>query len=767
MDFLSEAFKRLNVLNEETFDLSINGEQTELKDFLDNDEEIDTVTIIDDEAETEDELKDSYIGKVVLDCNVCHSLIYKDPKDVFIDDEQANIDEECPYCFSSGDGFKVVGQIRPFTKDEIEELDDEEEDSEEDIEDVEEQEDIDLEESICSNKAARKAKIRKKLSELFDIDASGQTIGVGVGGGTGISQGGGLNLPGLGEGIECDLSIGDDVYITDKAVTEDYFLDDDEELNYIGSDGTLVGFGGPENAYCIIEYSDGARFTVPSAYVKCSWESESFDESVCPECGKNPCECECDDMDEDLGIGAGLALGGAALGAGILGSKLVDSLDEAVVFDKDVFKNEALNEKLLTKPNKNATFDRDGFFKVIERATKNYTQKSGEMIGYFKFTTDLAEKELKKHYTTVTREEQKLDKPIDSRIPDGKGKNILINEIAVLKYSGLKENTKKKTNESIEDDYYPEVGDVLSLTINASDWDGEISRDYHCTLEFVGTEDEFFFKFKPLNDDAIEFAKFMADYEGYDYDGYFYQQDEGFFDDLGDGYKVLKSRNSTKIDESIENLSLDTEDTHLEMATDGDEITIKTKPIDTMSTDWADDDFMAQENDMVEETPDETIGEVDLETELEIENNDRDAEEADVEDEEEISDEDEDEDDEVEVDEFDEDSFNELGESYLKKVYENVKSFKCKSAADDGNKMFIEGVITFNSGNKKKTKFVFENKGVNKYGKTIFEGFNKEIARGNKSFTLNGAVKGNKIVCESLSYRYNQNKKKISGKVSR
>ena len=67
MDFLSEAFKSLQSLTEETFDLSQANGQEELKDFIDTDDEIDTLTIIDDEAKTDDELKDSYLGKVILD----------------------------------------------------------------------------------------------------------------------------------------------------------------------------------------------------------------------------------------------------------------------------------------------------------------------------------------------------------------------------------------------------------------------------------------------------------------------------------------------------------------------------------------------------------------------------------------------------------------------------------------------------------------------------------------------------------------------------
>lgn len=110
------AFKALNLLEEEDFELSA-VETDELKDFLDNDEEEETVDIIDPNADTEEEVKDSYIGNVVLECSVCHSMIYKDPSEVVEDDESeedlVNVGEECPYCMST-DGYKIVGQIAPF-----------------------------------------------------------------------------------------------------------------------------------------------------------------------------------------------------------------------------------------------------------------------------------------------------------------------------------------------------------------------------------------------------------------------------------------------------------------------------------------------------------------------------------------------------------------------------------------------------------------------------------------------------------------------------
>ena len=114
-NYLSEAFKELDLLNEDVFDFSTTGAE-DLKNFMENDTKVDYEVIIDPNAETEDELKDSYIGKVVLCCEVCHSDIYKDKEDVVIDDETqlANVGEDCPYCYSV-DGYKIVGQIAPYS----------------------------------------------------------------------------------------------------------------------------------------------------------------------------------------------------------------------------------------------------------------------------------------------------------------------------------------------------------------------------------------------------------------------------------------------------------------------------------------------------------------------------------------------------------------------------------------------------------------------------------------------------------------------------
>lgn len=111
---INEAFQELKGLNEDTFSFNKEGFDR-LQSFLTRDLTDETVEIIDPEAENSGELKPNYLNDCVLECCVCHDLIYKNPKDIVVDEEtqKVNIDEECPHCYNAG-GFKVIGQIKPL-----------------------------------------------------------------------------------------------------------------------------------------------------------------------------------------------------------------------------------------------------------------------------------------------------------------------------------------------------------------------------------------------------------------------------------------------------------------------------------------------------------------------------------------------------------------------------------------------------------------------------------------------------------------------------
>jgi hypothetical protein len=111
---INEAFQELKGLNEDTFSFNKEGFDR-LQSFLTRDLTDETVEIIDPEAENSGELKPNYLNDCVLECCVCHDLIYKNPKDIVVDEEtqKVNVDEECPHCYNMG-GFKVIGQIKPL-----------------------------------------------------------------------------------------------------------------------------------------------------------------------------------------------------------------------------------------------------------------------------------------------------------------------------------------------------------------------------------------------------------------------------------------------------------------------------------------------------------------------------------------------------------------------------------------------------------------------------------------------------------------------------
>lgn len=148
---ISDAFKDFDILSEDVFDLNA----SDLEDALDLTNEEEVIDVFDPEEyeddedqayDAEEQIDDihtdehkSYIDKLILECDVCHSLMYKDIDDVAFNEELAlyNVDEECPYCMST-DGFQLVGKVVPYSEepeqqdDDVE--DDEAEDTQEEIE---------------------------------------------------------------------------------------------------------------------------------------------------------------------------------------------------------------------------------------------------------------------------------------------------------------------------------------------------------------------------------------------------------------------------------------------------------------------------------------------------------------------------------------------------------------------------------------------------------------------------------------------------------
>lgn len=153
--YIEEAFKRLNLL-EDDYSYSEDQQLELLNSFVSDDiDDIPEEEIIDVEAETCDDLQDNYIGKVIIECDCCHTRLYKDQEDLILGSsedgvELFNVDEECPVCHTTS-GYRVIGKIEQYSDDAHKE-DEEEHDAEpkevEEPEEVKEPEDDEFEEEV-------------------------------------------------------------------------------------------------------------------------------------------------------------------------------------------------------------------------------------------------------------------------------------------------------------------------------------------------------------------------------------------------------------------------------------------------------------------------------------------------------------------------------------------------------------------------------------------------------------------------------------------
>lgn len=297
----------------------------------------------------------------------------------------------------------------------------------------------------------------------------------------------------------------------------------------------------------------------------------------------------------------------------------------------------------------------------------------------------------------------------------------------------------KELDEFEKDDTFEDVEDIIDPNAETEDdlqdsYIGKVildccichSKQYKDKEDVILNEDQTLANIEEecpfcYSTDGFKIIGEVTDFEADDDED---DEDDEDEDDKDENEKEDKDESlKESVNEAIENLSVDTDDTHMEMTSDDSgKVTITTEP----RTDMRDE---------------EMIKPIDDETKEEIEMNSEESKE--------------DEEVDVEVDEFEEESFDELGESYLKKIYGNVESFKTTNVSSTKDKLIIEGLIKFNSGKSKNTTFIFESKLITKSGKVKFLGENKEITKGKKAFIIKGSIQNKKLITESLTYNYN------------
>lgn len=174
-NYFEDAFKSLNFLTEEAFPLDDVGME-EMDKFMKEDDGVETIDVIDAEADTQDDLQKDYVGKIILNCSVCHSNVFDDKEEIEVEenDDLANVGKECPYC-ASRDGFKIVGKVIKFTADDLRDGD-EEETEEEEEEKVETEEEIPEEEADVEVEG----EVEEKVTESLDIGDDEEDIDVDV-----------------------------------------------------------------------------------------------------------------------------------------------------------------------------------------------------------------------------------------------------------------------------------------------------------------------------------------------------------------------------------------------------------------------------------------------------------------------------------------------------------------------------------------------------------------------------------------------------------
>lgn len=653
---ITEAFRALEALNEDTFSVSDDG-INKLSEFEQNDDLLDEIPVIDADADTEDDLQDSYVGKVILDCTVCHSKLYKSKDEVTLDDaeELANVGEECPYCYTS-DGFKVIGEVASF---ECDDCDDDKKDIDEpehtEDDDKDDDEDDEIKESLLES--IKSILNRLNEAEMSDEDKADNEL---------------LNS------IKDKISDRLNAKLTpeEKSVLKKYNLTPDKFRTGRRNDT----YNSLRMSTTLPRGESSAYFDSPDKHTNRAMDSDLFSTKFHDNRGY---------FDHTKRVA----------------DKKINYADRARKFADRMHTPKTSDDKW---EEKKRNFESDLWYKKyhkdeVERSDANFDKKIAQL-----------EKELANAREQKISNKEYHQKQLDraqSRINKTLKKEESLNESPV---ATLERPMSK-------------LGGTLSNVLTA----------HKDELSEIATKDEAVDFLNSLEPEVKNkgylrrVLQQLAKIPEYKVSMFLYN-----IILKGDGMGVEESFKSTDSDEpikeSVENIEIKTDSDTINVTPEGDgAVNVSTEP------------KQPAEGEQIVPVSDETKSEITNGAEEPVE----------------------DEFDDIDIDEFDEDSFNELGESYLKNIYENVESFKVSDVAANANKLKLEGIIKFTSGNEKKTSFMFEALDSDKNNKVRFIGENTNLTRGKKAFTLKGKINEGKFISESFNYNYRA--KNADGKSTR
>lgn len=733
VDYLAEAFKALDdvedvmpCLHEEMFTVDSDG-LSELADFeVESEKSEDKKRVIDPEAKNEKELKSSYVGKVIIDCNQCHSKIYKDKEDIVIDGEDANKEEECPYCFAT-EGFKVVGEVAPYTETKV---------------DVEVEDKDTMTEGVRRRTRAAK-KMGKKVVEEFNGSYHTLTIIDDLvdrakliykeQSDPDISE---AVMQAIDDGLIYNddiLELADAYGVIDYYELMDKFIDD------------LSGDMGTQLESILAKEDDELKEAVKGRinerkeranggnrirdwYIKhypTDELGERIDENVTFDDVFDGLK-DREDFYEMIGVRDS-----------IVRERIFDELAKSknISYDEvyNLWLEESVNDRKSRRKDKLAESDH------IRRRGIDSTHYNGKrMSGRVRKDLDIDEKksDSPRRHDDDKKRARRIDKRINS-LKERKFDEDLGDDVA--KYQRWVDYDMKR---------YGKISDKTKSYLDRAGL--EVVKDDHDDYEVIAKDESLteapIYDLTPQFDTRRSFYnKARIDTGSDNSENKLYSYNTLVAEMIGGKPVVYNVQSGTTLrhvkewlrqngfkaetksqiirDYGVDDIVTESLE-EVEVKTDTDKIKISSETITK-------DDEMAIP--VTDETKDEIIAG---------------GEEDDTSDE--IVADDEEEDTVDDIEEFDEESFDELSESYLKKVYSNVDGYKTSNVSFNKSGLCVEGIISFKSGNKKSTQFIFESRDNGKR----FVGENKQITRGKKAFTVKGSIKGGKFITESFNYRY-------------
>lgn len=753
LDYLNEAFKRLDLLNEETFRSDFDG-INKLNDFVENDDDMDVVKVIDSNAKYEDELKDSYIGKVIIDCNVCGSHIFQDKENINVNEDGCvNCDDECPYCGETS-GFTIVGEIQPFEANGTDSDSSEEEPKNSVFKD---HSDPKLKESKIVKEGYYEDQRQRELDKLKEFVDS--------------------NTTGL-HGSEIYGAIGQIASSFEEEVGREWKrqgkVGSDKEYEYqlFYRTKKLLKAQGLFVDYVVDEFN---RLVRDEGITELKESGNSFkSHHICQGCGKplDQCTCEVEDegkVNEALTVDESLKessddftkdlnryeflvkrYGHEADRETITAVSLEDAEDQLnsdghveywdylpdFNYDIDESLNESVSpsdllelksvsrqgrkDKLIKKLTKIMKSPEFGF--KVDGGIDGWDNRTGVILRIAKYLSDNPEATPPKGYIKPGSKEYETEVSTYGDYVTTPFGNIKTDDL--MDYAKKNNLIEKVTrNESHDDNesrnviktYKYQIRDILAK--NGYDVDREDCKNYISAA-----------------------AELLSYSDNPDVESWFNDTVENYPEDLEE-FKKSENHLESSVDdtvkditESVEEVSIETEDQSIKV--EDDKITIE-------NSDNEDKSEEKESEEVIVPVSDETVDNLEG------------IKDADTEEDEEIID--------TEIEDVDEEEFDELGESYLKSVYENVESFKTTGARKKNNSIILEGSIRFKSGVKKKTGFVFEALEADKSGAFKFNGLNKHFSNDPSAFTLIGKVENKKLIPESLAYNYTVKNQLIRG----